>query len=351
MSFEIAGRRVGSDAPLFVVAELGLNHGGSVERALALVDAAAEAGASAVKLQTFVADDLVAPGAAAPVHVRARSLRAFFQGFELDEQAHHFVAERARERGLAFLATPFSLTAVEMLERVRVDGYKIASGDIIYSALIERCANTGRPLLLSTGMASLEEVGRAAGTARFAGTRDVALLHCVSAYPVQNGSENLRAIATLGWTFGTVTGLSDHGRDTSAVPVAVALGAAIYERHLILPGDDGVDRAVSSVPSELAAVVATAATAKASLGHGRKECLPDEAPNLIASRRSLHAARCLKPGDIVRRDDVVALRPGNGLSLDAEERLVGVQLTRRIAAGEPFEDHDVADQGWRRDVA
>ena len=143
MSFEIAGHRVGSDERLFVVAELGLNHGGSVECALELVDAAAEAGASAVKLQTFVAEELVASGAVAPVHVRETSLRAFFGRFQLDEQAHHFVAERARERGLAFLATPFSLSAVEMLERVGVDAYKIASGDITWDGLIERCARTG----------------------------------------------------------------------------------------------------------------------------------------------------------------------------------------------------------------
>lgn len=351
MSFEIAGRSIGPDAPLFVVAELGLNHGGSVERAIALVDAAAEAGASAVKLQTIVAEDLIAPDAMAPAHVQARSLREFFEGFELDEQAHHFVAERARERGLAFLATPFSLAAVEMLERVGVDAYKIASGDITYGALIERCAQTGRPLLLSTGMANLEEVGRAVGVARFAGARHMALLHCVSSYPVPRGSENLRAIATLGATFGTATGLSDHGRDTSAVPMAVALGAAVYERHLILPGDDGVDGAVSSEPGELAAAVSSAAAAKAALGHGFKECLAAEAPNLIPSRRSLHATRSLTPGDIVRPSDVVALRPGNGLPPDAEERLVGVRLTRQIAAGEPFEDQDVAEESWCRDVA
>ena len=208
-----------------------------------------------------------------------------------------------------------------------------------------------RPLLMSTGMASLDEVGHAAGTARLAGARDVALLHCVSAYPVPSGGENLRAISTLGRTFGTVTGLSDHGVDTSSVPVAIALGAAIYERHLILPGDEGVDRAVSSLPSDLANVVATAALTKAALGHGRKECLPDEAPNLTASRRSLHAARSLEPGEIVGAADLVALRPGNGLSLDEEARLVGTRLTRRIVAGEPFEYRDLFDQSWCRDVA
>jgi sialic acid synthase SpsE len=179
----------------------------------------------------------------------------------------------------------------------------------------------------------------------------VALLHCVSAYPVPEGGENLSAITTLGWTFGTAVGLSDHGQNTSAVPVAIALGAVIYERHLILPGEDGVDRVVSSLPSELASVVATAARTQAALGHGRKQCLPAEAPNLIPSRRSLHAARHLNAGDIVAPTDVVALRPGHGLSLDAEGQLVGTRLTRRIAAGEPFETCDLSGQIVHRDVA
>lgn len=351
MSFEIAGRRVGADEPLFVVAELGLNHGGSVERALDLVDAAADAGASAVKVQTFVADDLVAPKAVAPAHVQEPSLRAFFRGFQLDEDAHHRVADRARDRGLAFMATPFSVKAVEMLERVRVDAYKIASGDITYDPLIERCSRTGLPVLLSTGMAGIEEVGRAVGLARFSDASATALLHCVSAYPVPPGQENLRAITTLAWAFGTVVGLSDHGADTSSVPVAMALGAAIYERHLMLPGDDGVDSAVSSLPDALAAAVATAARTQAALGHGRKECMAAESANVTASRRSLHAARTLRMGEVLRASDLVALRPGTGLPPEAEAQLVGTRLMRRIAAGDPFDERDLPGQSVRRDVA
>jgi sialic acid synthase SpsE len=351
MSIEIAGRRVGAGEPLFVVAELGLNHGGSLDRALTLVDAAAAAGASAVKLQSFVADDLVASRDAALAHVHEPSLRAFFREFELDEEAHRRVGERARDYGLAFLATPFSLAAVEMLERVGVDAFKIASGDLTFEALIERCGRTRLPMLLSTGLSTLEEIGAGLGAARGAGATDVALLHCVSAYPVPPGHENLRAITTLGWTFGTVVGLSDHGRDTAAVPVAVALGASVYERHLMLPSHTGVDAVVSSTPDELAAVVAVAARTHAALGHGRKECPPVEAVNLEASRRSLYAARDLRPGDVIGPADVIALRPAVGLPPSAADVLVGSTVARHIAAGDAFERWDLPGQEWRRNVA
>lgn len=341
MPFEIAGRRIGADQPLYVIAELGLNHGGSLERALALVDAAADAGASAVKVQTFRAADLVAPDGPPPAHVPEPSLLEFFRRFELDEAAHHRLAAHARRRGLALLATAFSRDAVAMLERVGVDAYKIASGDITFHGLIECCARTGKPLVLSTGMASVEEVAAAVAAARRAGARELAILHCVSAYPVPEGSENLRAIATLAATFRTDVGLSDHGATTAALTVAVALGAAVYERHLTLPGDDGVDRAVSSLPDELADAIRLAARTRAALGHGRKECLPVEAGNVRASRRGLHAATTRHPGDIVRPEDIVVLRPADGLSPAHERELIGATVTRRVDAGCTYQPCDL----------
>jgi sialic acid synthase SpsE len=351
MRCEIGQRRLGAGQPLFVVAELGLNHGGSVTRALALVDAAATAGASAVKLQTFVARDLVAEDGGTLAHVGGRSLREFFQGFELDEAAHRLVAARARARGLALLATPFSLAAVDMLERVGVDAYKIASGDLTFLPLVERCARTGRPLVIATGMAHLDEVRAAVDAARTAGAASLVLLHCVSAYPVPPGSENLRAIITLARRFKTLVGLSDHAADLSAVPVAVALGASLYERHLMMPGDDGVDAAVSSTPSELALAIHTAARTHAALGHGRKECLPAESANVQGSRRAIRAARPLHAGDRVREEDVTYLRPATGLRPGRVHQLVGVRIGRDIAAGEAFDDRDLVEEAAPRGIA
>jgi N,N'-diacetyllegionaminate synthase len=223
MFLDIAGRRIGPGQPLFVIAELGLNHGGSLEQALALVDAAAAAGASAVKLQTFRADELVAAGCPAPAHVPQASLRDFFRQFELDKEAHRAVAERAKTRGLAFMATPFSCASVDLLEEVGVDALKIASGDLTYKRLIQRCAQTGLPLVISTGMSTLAETSHAIGWARAAGGRSISLLHCVSSYPVPDGSQNLRAIETLGRAFGQPVGHSDHARNTAANTINVAL--------------------------------------------------------------------------------------------------------------------------------
>src|SRR5262245_12137631 len=290
----IGGRRVAEDVPLFAIAEIGINHGGSIDRAIELVDAAASSGAHAVKLQTIVARDLVAESCPAPAHVNAASMVDFFEQFELDEDAHHRVAEHARRHGLKVMSTPFSLDAVDLLERVGVDAYKIASGDLTWDQLIARCAATGKPLVISTGMASLAEVHHAVAVARAAGARHLALLHCVSSYPVPRGSENLLAIRRLLRECRVPVGFSDHGEDTFALPLAVALGASLYERHLVLENDaDAIDRAVSSTPADFAAAVGAARRAWAALGSGRKACLPVESPNLVPSRRSLCAKRAL----------------------------------------------------------
>lgn len=351
MSFEIGGRRIGPREPLFTIAELGLNHGGSLERALAMVDAAAAAGASAVKLQTFRAEELVSAECPAPAHVPDESLRHFFRQFELDRAAHIAVAERAAGQGLAFIATPFSLPAIDMLVDVGADALKIASGDLTFDALIAAAASTGLPLILSTGMATLEETAHAVSVAREHGASHLSVLHCVSSYPVPAGSENLRAIQTLSHLFDLPVGLSDHAADTSAVPVAVALGATLYERHFMMPGDTGVDGAVSSTPEQFADLVALAARTQLALGHGRRECLPAEAINLTASRRALHTTRALAPGHRIERDDITVLRPSRGLSPALADQLIGTVVTRPIAAGAPFLGHDLPSVRDQRGVA
>lgn len=342
MCIEIGGRRIGPGEELFVIAELGLNHGGSVDAALALVDAAASAGATAVKLQTIAADRLVAEACPAPAHVAAASLRDFFRAFELDEAAHREVAARARRHGMAFMSTPFDEDAVGMLDRIGCDALKVASGDITHRRLVEVAARTGRPLVISTGMSDLGDVTNALSWARAAGARQVALLHCVSAYPVPAGSENLRAIAELARVFQVPVGLSDHTAERLAAPLAVALGASLYERHFVLDaGSAGVDAAVSATPADLSDIIRTAARAREALGHGRKICLPAEEVNLLASRRSLYARRALSKGDVVTEDAVAALRPAGGLDASRWPDLVGVRLDRDVSAGSVFLDTDI----------
>jgi N-acetylneuraminate synthase/N,N'-diacetyllegionaminate synthase len=328
---------------MLVVAELGLNHGGDLSCALALVDAAADAGASAIKLQTLDSDALVAAHCPAPAHVSAQSLRDFFRTFELDIDAHRAVVARARRRGLSVLSTPLSESAVAALEPLGLDAYKIASGDLTYDGLLVAAARTGRPLILSTGMSDIDEIRHAVRVAREAGAVQLALLHCVSAYPTPLDAQNLRAIATLHDTFDLPVGLSDHGPGLLSAVAATALGAVIYERHFVLGDEhDAVDRAVSSTPAELSAIVEAMRQTRAALGDGIKRCLPAELPNKIPSRRGVYAARRLRAGDTIAGSDLVLLRPSNEVSPQLVATLHGMTLARDIEAGMPLLAADLA---------
>lgn len=340
---EIGGRPIGRPHPVFVIAEIGLNHGGRLDAALALVDAAAAAGASAVKLQTLYADTLVAPDCPAPAHVSASSLRDFFRTFELDAREHRVVVDRARSHGLAVMSTPFSESVLPMLETLELDAYKIASGDLTNDGLIAAAARTGRPLVISTGMSDLHEVLRAVHVARSNGATDLALLHCVSAYPTPADSQNLEAIRTLAEATGLPVGLSDHGPGLLSAVMAATLGAPLYERHLVATDeDDAIDRAVSSTSAELAAIVAALEQTRAALGDGIKRCLAAEAPNRIPSRRGLYAAGPLRAGDVVKSEDVAVLRPAAALAPSDRGLLIGMTLTRDLPAGAPFLAADLA---------
>jgi sialic acid synthase SpsE len=343
MLCELAGRSIGESAPVCTIAEIGLNHGGSPDRALQMVDAAAWAGASAVKLQTIVASALVAASCPPPAHVRTGSLRDFFATFELDLQAHRAIVARARSHGLAAMTTVFDEASIPALETVGFDAYKIASGDLTYDGLIAAAAATGRPLVISTGMSRLAEVGRAVRIARRAGATRLALLHCVSAYPAPAASENLRAIQTLLAASRLPVGLSDHGSGLVSAVAAVALGASLYERHLVLDGDDdAIDRAVSSTPSELRAIVRAMEQARLALGTGRKACQPAESVNLRASRRGLYARRPMRAGEQVTPADVAVLRPAGPLAPSDLGSLIGRVLDRDIPAGDAFGPDDLA---------
>lgn len=345
-TMRIGTRSIGGGAPLFVIAEIGLNHDGDPARALALVDAAARTGASAVKLQSLRAETLVAPdraaGGATLAHVASPSLREVFARFELDEAAHRAVAERARAHGLAWLSSPFDEAAIDMLVRLDCDALKIASGDITHHRLIARAAATGKPLVISTGLSTLDDVAAAVTCAREGGARQVALLHCVSAYPTPDDQQNLAAIRTLASVFGLPVGFSDHSADAAGVAAAVALGASLYERHVKASETDPViDAAVSSSPDALARIVAVAAGTQARLGSGVRVPQPAETANREGSRRALYATRDLAAGTVVTDADVIALRPERGLAANRWRDLIGVTLPRAVAAFDPFLDDDL----------
>lgn len=341
-SISIGGREISMFAPLFVSAEIGMNHGGSTDQALALVDAAAETGADAITLQTIDAAQLASPTAPMPTHLPQGSLIDFFARYQLDEPAHVRIVAHARKHKLQVIATPFSIDGVDLLQRVGVDAFKIASGDLTWDQLISRAAETGKPLIIATGMSSLEEVAHAVQVARACGARQLALLHTVSAHPVPPGSENLRVIRTLADRFNVPVGLSDHAEDTFALPMAMALGASIYERHLVLPDDlHAIDIAVSSVPDELSEAIIQARRAHQALGTGEKICLEAEMMNRHIHRRALCAARDLEPGMVLRRMDLVALRPANGLPPSRLDDITGRRLVNPLDLGQPIREHDI----------
>lgn len=337
------GRMIGAGAPLYVIAEIGLNHGGSLDRALAMVDAAATAGASAVKLQSLTAEALVAPACPAPAHVSTPSLQGFFAQFELDANAHAAVVARARARGLSVMTTPFAEGLIPMLEDAGFDAWKVASGDLTNDGLLLALARTGRPLILSTGMATLPEVVRAVRLVRDAGGAIAAVLHCVSAYPAPPEAQNLRALLTLADAVACPVGLSDHAADglVSAV-AAVALGAAVYERHFVLADDEAaIDRAVSSTPAQLRGIVDACADTVRRLGTGRKLCQPAESVNRTASRRGVYARVALPAGHVIAPGDLIALRPETDVPASALPALAGSTLFHPVAAGEPLAWADV----------
>lgn len=338
---EIAGRPITPGAPMGVIAEIGLNHNGDVALAHRLVDACADAGVWAIKLQAFDAGELLVADAPAPAHVSASSLRDFFAGFQLAVDDCLAVLAHAKDRGLATIVTAFDEHWVQVLDDAGIDAFKIASGDLTHARLIERVARTGRPVILSTGMSSGAEVWNAVDWAVGAGARTLALLHCVSAYPTPDEEQNLRAVATLLGEYRLPAGLSDHGMGADAALITLAQGGTLYERHVCLPGTDAIDAPVSSTPEELGALVRRLERAHAALGDGYRAPRRAEEPNITPSRRGLYARRHIRAGARIEESDVVALRPAVGLGAEYARALVGCIATRDIPAGGSFQPADL----------
>jgi len=324
---------------VLVIAEIGNNHEGSAERALALVRAAAAAGADAVKVQTFRTEHFV--------NRRQADRFARLKSFELPIDAFAAVSTEARALGLLFIATPLDLHSAAALEPI-VDAYKIASGDITFEPLLGTVAATGKPVILSTGASTLDEVDLAAARLRAAWPADAAadrlgILHCVSSYPAPIEEVNLRAIRTLADRCGATAGYSDHTLGIDAAVTAVAAGAAIVEKHLTLDKQfsDFRDHQLSADPQDLRDLVARIRQTERMLGTADKRVQPSEAEMRDAIRRSAVMARDGRAGEPLMADDVTWLRPAGGLTPGAERALIGRRLRRDVSAGETLGVADV----------
>lgn len=337
--FAIAGRAVGRGHRCFIIAEAGVNHNGDFDLAMQLVDIAADAGADAVKFQTFSADRLALLGAPkAAYQARAtdanESQHAMLKKLELSYEQHVALARRCRERGVFFLSTPFDEEAADMLERLDMVAYKTPSGELANLPFLRHVARKGRPMIVSTGMATLGEVEDALLAIEEAGCTEAAVLHCVSNYPAAPETINLRAMDTLARAFAIPVGYSDHTNGIEIALASVALGAAVLEKHFTIDRAlPGPDHAASLEPRELRELVRGARTIELSLGDGRKIPAAAERSTAAVARKSLVLSRDVRAGEVLSEGDVVAKRPGTGLPLKMRPYVVGRSVRTELRAG------------------
>ncbi len=338
-AFPVGHLHVGPGQPAFIIAEAGVNHNGDVQLARDLVDAAWKAGASAVKFQTFKAEQLVtadAPKASYALETtdNQESFLDMLRRLELDEAAHRELLERSGERELVFMSTPFDEESADFLNALPVPIFKIPSPEITNIPLLRHVARMGKPVILSTGMATLAEVETAVETLEREGTRDLIILHCVSNYPARPEDTNLRVLETLRAAFGYPVGLSDHTAGVEISVAAVALGACVIEKHYTLDRNlPGPDHQASLEPDELKLLVHSIRNVEAAMGTGRKAPVAREANTAAVARKSLVTAQALPAGTVLTEAMIAIRRPGTGLPPAMREQLVGRTLRVDLPAG------------------
>ena len=338
--FTVGTRTIGEGHPCFVIAEAGVNHNGDAEQAHRLVDVAADAGADAVKFQTFDPERLVSPLARKAEYQAANtgsseSQLDMLRRLVLPREALGPLAAHAGERGLLFLSTPFDESSADLLEGLGMPAFKVPSGEVTNHPLVAHVAAKGRPVLMSTGMSTLAEVAEAVQVVRENGDPPLALFHCVTSYPASAADCNLRAIGAMKAAFGVPVGWSDHTAGLQVSLAAVAAGANLLEKHFTLDRSlPGPDHLASLEPGELAALVKALRQIESALGDGVKRPAASELANAAVVRRSLHAARPLPAGHVLKQGDLVVLRPGTGLPPSLRDRLVGRRLRVAVERGE-----------------
>jgi N-acetylneuraminate synthase len=327
-------------APVFIIAEAGVNHNGDMDLALRLCDAACAAGADAVKFQTFRAADLVVPGAPTAAYQERQTgdldQYAMLQRLELSEAQHQRIQAHCAALGLEFFSTPFSVDAVDMLVRLGVRRLKLSSGELTHRALVAHAAATQLPLLVSTGMATMAEVHEALRWVREARghCRGVTVLHCTSSYPADDDMLNLRALGSMAADLGMPVGYSDHSLGIEAALAAVALGATVIEKHLTLDRSlPGPDHSASLEPAEFGRMVAGIRRVSAMLGDGVKAPRPDEIDTARVARRSVVAAQDIAAGTVLRADMLACRRPATGIAPRDLPLVIGRTTRVPLAAG------------------
>jgi len=339
----IGDRAIGPDHPPFVIAEMSGNHNQSLDRALAIVDAAAQAGAHALKLQTYTADTITLDVRGGDFEVQdqnslwaGKNLHDLYQQAHTPWEWHEPIMRRASELGMVCFSSPFDETAVDFLERLDAPAYKIASFENNHLPLIRKAASTGKPLIISTGMASLADLERAVTAAREAGCQELVLLKCTSTYPASPENTNIRTIPHLRQLFGCEVGLSDHTMGVGVAVASVALGATVIEKHFTLArAEGGVDSAFSLEPHEMFALVEESNRAWQALGHVRYGPSESESGS-IQFRRSIYVAADIMEGEPFTASNLRIVRPGHGAPPHLYDQLLGRRARRAYQRGTPL---------------
>jgi N-acetylneuraminate synthase len=335
---EIAGRTIGPDHPPYVIAEVSANHNGKLETAMRIIEEAKKAGADAAKLQTYKPDTITLNCDSEDFKIRGglwdgRTLYELYEEAHMPWEWHKPLFEHARKVGITLFSSPFDDTAIDLLEDLNAPAYKIASFEAVDLPLIKYAASTGKPMIISTGMADADEIQEAIDAAREGRCKELAVLHCVSGYPAPAEDYNLRTIPEMIQRFGLVTGLSDHTLDNTTAITSVAMGACIIEKHFTLDrSGGGPDDSFSLEPAEMAALCRDAKTAWQALGkvdYGRKS---SEQGN-VKFRRSLYFVKDMKAGEVITRECIRSIRPGFGLPPKYVDEILGCSVQSNITLG------------------
>ena len=347
----IAGREISRNQPPYIIAELSANHNGNLETALRIIEEAAKAGADAVKLQTYRPDTITLNSDAEEFKIKGglwdgRTLYELYEEAHMPWGWHKPLFEHAKKLGIQIFSSPFDTTAVDLLEDLNAPAYKIASFEAVDLPLIRYVAATGKPMIISTGMANAEEIEEAVTAAREGGCKELAILHCVSGYPAPAEDYNLRTIQDMIERFGLVTGLSDHTLDNTTAIASVVMGAAVIEKHFTLDRNGGgPDDSFSLEPADLTALCRDSKTAWKALGevnYGRKS---SEQGN-VQFRRSLYFVKDMKAGDVISEDCVRSVRPGFGLAPKYFRQVLSCRVKKDIIENTPVTE-DILDPGFK----
>lgn len=339
-TFQIDGRAIGTNHSPYIIAEMSANHNGSLETAFQIITAAKAAGADAVKIQTYTADTITLNSNTSDFQIKGglwdgRTLYDLYREAHLPWDWHQPLFDFAREIGITMFSSPFDFTAVDLLEKLGAPAYKIASFEAVDLPLIRYVAQTGKPMIISTGMANAEEIAEAVDTARQAGCTQLAVLHCVSGYPAPPQDYHLNTIPDMAKRFEVQVGLSDHTLDNTTAMAAVALGACIIEKHFTLDRNGGgPDDGFSLEPQDLLQLCRDSKTVWSALGNVEYGLKSSEQGN-IQFRRSLYFVKDMKAGDVIEADCIRSVRPGYGLPPKYYDALLGKKLVDDVFANTP----------------